>query len=157
MLSGLMSACTTPQSRRCRSATSSCVANDRTPRMLIPTSRPYFFSTSRRFACMLSNTMNTWSRNSNERRKRTTWRLSSGSVAISFLRIVISSCAALYIVSFARITFKATSPNAPEAETEADVSTASVSRAFTTVLNTPRPCASETTYLSSSTSPTRAR
>ena len=106
---------------------------------------------------MLSNTMNAWSRNSNERRKRTTWRLSSGSVAISFFRMVISSCAALYIVSFARITLTATSPNAPEAEAELLSPRTSVSRAFTTVLKTPRPCVSETTYLPSRTSPTRAR
>ena len=112
--------------------------------------------------CMDSNTMNTWSLNSNDRRNLTQCLLFSGSASISFLHTVISSCAALYMVSLARITFRATSEYSPAPTFWFCVcGSASVLRdttlwrsfALTTVENTPRPWLSITWYLPSRTSP----
>ena len=145
------------------------VANDRTPCTFRPTSRPYFLITSLRFMCMDSNTMNTWSLNSNDRRNLTQCLLFSGSASISFFSTVISSCAALYMVSLARITFSATSEYSPSptcvgCETSAGSggwgwTPAFCARSFalTTVENTPRPWLSITWYRPSNTSPILAR
>ena len=66
-------------------------------RRLRPLLRPYFFSTSRKFMLMCSNTMHKWLRCIKLRISSTVWYLPVLSSSFSFLRISSSFRPALYL------------------------------------------------------------
>lgn len=97
MLSGFISQWRTPQFFRCFSAIKSCFAYALTAVNLRPIFRPNFFKTSRRFIWRDSKTKQRWFRYLKLDRKRTQWRLFSGSWPTNFFNITSSVKPALYL------------------------------------------------------------
>lgn len=95
MLSGFISLWRTPQFLRCFSAIKSCFAYALTAVSLRPILRPNFFNTSRRFIWRDSKTKQRWFLYLKLERKRTQWRLFSGSAPANFFNIETSTSPAL--------------------------------------------------------------
>ena len=100
ILSGFMSQWRTPQFLRCFRAIKSCFAYVLTAVSFNPMLRPNFFNTSRRFIWRDSKTKQRWFRYLKDERKRTQWRLLSGSAPTSFFNMTNSSLPALCLHTF---------------------------------------------------------